>query len=288
MYSKTVEFDIEISKYLAEKGFVRRRQLIEDLIKTHKNESGYSTKSINRKLDSMVKQGKITILKYEDLKKFGIEEDDKRSSYVTLKKTEKITEHIDKVLENITSKNPVQQKMALKELDLYKKQHVLTPNQLDVLVSQLDIEDIAVVDHLLRIVYTYIDTRKIDPFSKHETINMLRLLLNKYPVPLQHYKSLRTHVIYLLGYFNDHTVIERLEQDAETLENLSDIIQDYESYYTANLIEDHREELYLFEEKLRLEGKKDSAQFVSNIRAKAMMHLGMYDDPFEPADSTGW
>lgn len=288
MYSKTEEFDIEIIKYLAEKGFVRRRELIADLIKTHKNESGYSTKSINRKLDSMVKQGKITILKYEDLKKFGIEEDDKRSSYVTLKKTEKITEHIDRVLENITSKNPVQQKMALKELDLYKKQHVLTPNQLDVLVSQLDIEDIAVVDNLLRIVYTYIDTRKIDTFSKHETINMLRLLLNKYPVPLKHYKSLRTHVIHLLGYFNDHTVIERLEQDAETLENLSDIIQDYESYYTANLIEDHREELYLFEEKLRLEGKKDSAQFVSNIRAKAMMHLGMYDDPFEPANSTEW
>ena len=287
MYRKSIDFDTEVIDYLSKRGYVRRRQLLLDLMDIHKNDSGYSEKSLNRKIDSMVKRQIVTILKYEELHKFGIGEDDKRSSYLTLKKTEKIKEHIDNVIEKISSDNPIQQKMALKELERYGKQHVLTPKQLDILVSQLDTEDIDLIDHILRLVYTYIDKKNIEPSNKSETVMMLRTLLNKYPGPLPRHKNLRTHFIYLLGHYKDNAVIERLKKDAEELDTPRDVIHDYESYYTANIIEEHREELYDFEEELRLEGKEESAQFIAEIRVRAMIHLGMHDDPLKD-NVRGW
>ena len=287
MYNKSIDFDIEISDYLSKRGYVRRRQLLLDLLDMHKNDGGYSEKSINRKLYSMKKRCIISIIVYKDLHKFGIKENDKRSSYLTLKRTEKITEHIDNVIDKISSDNPIQQKMALKELERYGKQHVLTPKQLDILVSQLDTEDIDLIDHILRLVYTYIDKKNIEPSNKSETVMMLRTLLNKYPEPLLRLKNFRTHFIYLLGHYKDNAVIERLKKDAEELDTPRDVIHDYESYYTANIIEEHRGELYDFEEELRLKGKEEPAQFIAEIRVRAMIHLGMYDDPFKD-NVRGW
>ncbi|WP_406661899.1 hypothetical protein V7O66_05140 [Methanolobus sp. ZRKC3] len=119
----------------------------------------------------------MSILRYKDIDKFGIKEDDKRASYLTLRKTEKISSHIDTVIEKLSSDNPVIQKMALRELEKYGKQYVLTPNQLDILIAQLGTEDIDLIDHILRIVYTYIDKKDIEPYSKHEAVKMLRSLL---------------------------------------------------------------------------------------------------------------
>lgn len=109
---------------------------------------------------------------------------------------------------------------------------------------------------------------------------MLKTLLNKYPKPLPHrHKNLRTHFIYLLGHYKDSAVVDRLKKDAEELDNLHEM-HDYDSNYTAYVIEDHREELYDFKEKLLLEGKKEAAQFIDQVRALAMIHLGMRDNPF--------
>lgn len=284
MYKKKVNFDIEVIDYLSKKGYVRRRDLLQYFMELHKGDkdySGYSEKSINRKLDSMVKRKLITILKNGDLKKFGIEDNDKRASYLTLKKTEEITEHIDTVIEKISSDNPVKQKMALREIERYEKQYVLTPKQLDTLVSQLDTEDIDLTDQIIRIIYTYIDKKSIEPYNVPATINMLRELLNRYPHPLPSNKNLRTYFIFLLGHYNDYAVVERLKKDAEELGNLHEVLGEYESSYTANVIEEHREELYDFEENLRLEGKEEQAQFIAQARVRAMIHLGMYDDPFK-------
>ncbi len=281
MYKKNKDFEKEIIEYLAEKGYVKKRQLVEDLMNIHKKESGYSEKSINRKLYGMKERGLISILKYKELEDLGIKESDKRSRYVIIKKIEEITEHIDTVIKKLSFNNVVIQKMALKEIENYKKIYALNPIQLDLLISLLDTEDIDLIDYILRIVYTYIDKKDIEPYNSQKAIEMLRSLLNRYPLPLSHnYKNLRTHFIFLLGHYNDYAVIDRLKKDAEELNNLHEM-HDYESDYTAHVIEEHREELYEFEEKLRLEGKEEPAQFIAQTRVTAMIHLGMYDDPFE-------
>ncbi len=97
MKKKEYDFDTEIKNYLTQKGYARRRQLIEDLMKAHKNERGYSLKSINRKIDNLINQGIIISLKYSDFGKLGIEDADKRASYLTLKNISKIKEHMDKI-----------------------------------------------------------------------------------------------------------------------------------------------------------------------------------------------
>jgi hypothetical protein len=284
MYKKKANFDIEVIDYLSKKGYVRRRDLLQYFMELHKGDkdySGYSEKSINRKLDSMVKRKLISILKNDDLKRFGIQETDKRSSYLTLKRTEKITEHIDTIIEKISSDNPIKQKMALREIERYEKQYIFTPIQLDTLVSQLDTEDLELIDQIIRIIYTYLDKKNIEPYNEPATINMLRKLLNRYPHPLPSNKNLRGYVIFLLGHYNDYAVIERLKKDAEELGNLHEVLGEYESSYTANVIEEHREELYKFEEKLRLESKGEQAQFIAQARVQAMIHLGMHEDRFK-------
>jgi hypothetical protein len=280
MYKKGLDFDQEVIGILSKQNYVRRGELIQTLMNRHKKDSGYSEKSINRKLDSMVKRSIVIKLKGDDVKKAGIRVEDGRASFFTLKKTEEIKRHIDRIIGKISSNNPIIQKMALKELEKYKKRYTLNPIQLDILIAQLDTEDIELIDHILRIVYTYIDKKGIEPYNKPEAIKMLRSLLNRYPLPLSHnYKNLRTHFIFLLGHYNDYAVIDRLKKDAEELNNLHEM-HDYESDYTAHVIEEHREELYEFEEKLRLEGKEEPAQFIAQTRVTAMIHLGMYDDPF--------
>ncbi|WP_269849505.1 hypothetical protein [Methanosarcina horonobensis] len=108
------DFETEVKQYLTQKGYARRKQLIEDLMKKHKNELGYSLKSINRKLDNLKKQGMIIRLEYSDFGKLGIEDTDKNASYLTLKNISKITEHMDKILERLDSEESIKQKNGFK------------------------------------------------------------------------------------------------------------------------------------------------------------------------------
>ncbi|WP_407355416.1 hypothetical protein [Methanolobus sp. WCC5] len=280
-YKNTNKFEYNVISLLQKTPFIRKRQLIESLRTEFKKTRGYSIENIQKKLYDMEHKGILLVISPKNFQKFGIKDEDKRSRYVTLKKTEEIASHLDSVIGNISSDNSIKQKMALRELERYEKYCLLNPRQLDILIAQLDTEDIDFIDNILRIVYTYIDKKDIEPYDSPKTIEMLRNLLNKYPKPLLHRnKNLRTHFIYLLGHYNDYAVVERLKKDAEELDNLHEM-RDYESNYTANIIEDHREELYEFEEKLRLEGKEEPAQFIAQTRVTAMIHLGMYDNPLK-------
>jgi hypothetical protein len=71
------------------------------------------------------------------------------------------------------------------------------------------------------------------------------------------------------------------------LENLHEIGDEYKLGSTANIIEEHREELYEFEEKLRLENKIEAAQFIAEIRARSLIDLGLKEDPFKNSER-GW
>lgn len=285
IYMTQRDFEAEIKQYLTKKGYVRRKQLIEDLKKKHEKDSGYSLKSINRKLDDLIDQKIITCLKHSDFGKLGIEETDKRASYLTLIDSSKIKDHMDKVLERLGSGEPIKQKIALKEIDRYEQVYFLNPKQLDLVVTQFDegidkgIIDDELADKLLLLLYRYILEKGIEPTHKTETIDLLVKLLNKYPVPVSTYVNLRTHIIHLLGYYGHEAVIERFMEDARTLQDPFSVETDYDTEYTANLIEEHREELYNLEEELAIEGKDNALRFVSNIRTQALINLGLHEKP---------
>lgn len=282
------DFDTEVVKYLAESGYVRRRQLIEDLKKKHKKERGYSLKSINRKLDNLINQNKIRSLKYSDFENLGIEDNDKRASYLTLTDLPKIQEHLDKVLEGLGSEDSIKQKMALKEIVRYEQTYILNPKQLELVVTQFEkvIEreniDNELVDKLIILLKNYILEKKIEPANKTKTVCLLTNLLKKYPVPITRYKNLRTYILYLLGYYGHEAVIERFMDDARTLQDLHSLEENnvYNTKDIAKLIEEHREELFVLEEDLAIEGKTEAAQFVSNVRTTAMIILGLHENPY--------
>ncbi|NPE28394.1 hypothetical protein HNV12_16120 [Methanococcoides sp. SA1] len=287
-YKNTNEFEYNVISILQSTPFIRKRNLIEKLRTQFKKTRGYSVENIQKNLYEMQGAGTLLVIQYEDLHKYGIKEEDKRSRYVTLRKTENISYFLDSVINKLEFNNPIQQKMALKEIENYEQNYVLNPKQLDLLVSQLKTDDVTLIDHILRILYTYIDKKNIEPASDSETVKILRSLLNKFPEPLKHsLKSLRTHIIYLLGHYNDASVIERLKKDAETLDNLHEIIHDYESEYTANIIEEQREELYNFEEQLRLDDKEEQAQFIAELRVRSLINLGMKENPFKDNNIEG-
>ncbi|ABE51536.1 hypothetical protein [Methanococcoides burtonii] len=284
-YKNTNEFEYNVISILQSTPFIRKRDLIKKLQTNFQENRGYSHENIQRKLYDMQGAGTLLVIRYEDLQKYGIKEEDKRSTYVTLRRTGKITSHLDVAINKLQSNNPIKQKMALKEIESYEKHYALNPKQLDMLVSILKSDDTNLLDHVLRIVYNYIEYKKIDPSNETKTIDVLRSLLKKYPEPLRTHTNLRSHLIFLLGYYNDSAVVERAIRDAETLDNLHEIKEEYQLGTAANIIEEHREELYEFEEKLRLENKIEAAQFIAEIRATALIDLGLKDDPFKNKDN---
>lgn len=274
-------FDREVKEYLMQKGYARRRQLIQYLMKKHENERGYSLKSINRKLDNLIKQGIIVRLKYSDIKKLGIKDTDKRASYLTLKDISKIKTHMDNVFERLSSEEAIKQKIALKEIARYEQTYVLTPEQLDLVVTQFDKGigkdniDNELANTLLLLLNISILKKGIEPTNNKKTISLLVKLLDKYPDPSATNVSIKTHIIHLLGHYGHKAVIEQFIKDAKTLQSPFSVENVYNTEYTANIIEEHREELYELEEELAIEGRDKASQFVSNIRSNALEILGL-------------
>lgn len=281
-----IDIDTEIKEYIAEIGFVRRRQLVKYLIDNNPNKRGYSTRTINRKIDQMINSGILIKLKINDLKNFGVEESDERSIYLTLKSSSEIKNHLDRVFSLLKSGEEKDKKTVLDEINLYKKRYVLNPNQLDILVSNLISEDDELINKIRMIIYHYVTEKQIEPNNKKYFVEILRKLLERYPEPDIPYKNLRTDIIYLLGYYNDRTVIDQLIKDTNTVKNLDSIEKDYSSKFTSTIIEEHREELFDFINEVRREGKEEAAKFINRMRYQALRNLGMVDDSF--ADKGEW
>lgn len=265
-YKNRVNFEDEVAELLAEKGRIRRAQLVNDLLEGHKGERGYSLKSINRKLDQMIKTEFLISLKFKDLQKYGIEETDRRASYLILKKSLKMKEDLDKIFSYLDSGEPDVQKQVLEELARYKEKYVLDPHQLDVLAVHLDSKDDELVNDLLDILFKYITEKGIEPSNKEKILENLRALLKRHKKSPIENPNLRRRVTGLLGYYRDSFVIEQLKEDAETLEDPTSVSSDYYSEFIAPLIEEHSLELFNFQMDLKLRGKGKASELISRIK----------------------
>jgi hypothetical protein len=294
-----MDLDTQILNYIAEKGIVRIGQLVEHFteegfkkngnkeasLKKNKEEKlERSERTIHRRLRQMTNREQIITFNSKQFKKYGIEDPDGRAKYVALKNITEITEHMDKILKKLDSEEPIKQKMALKEIARYEQIYVLNPKELDLVVTQFykgidkEIIDDELADKILFLLYTYILKKNIEPTNETKTIDLLVKLLDKYPVPKN--VNIRTHIIYLLGHYGHKAVIQRFIEDARTLQDPFSVENDYNTEYTANIIEKHREELYKLEEEFAIEGRDYASQFVSNIRTHALINLGYHKNPF--------
>ena len=80
-------------------------------------------------------------------------------------------------------------------------------------------------------------------------------------------------MIWLLGYYNDKAVIDRLIEDAKDIDVLSSVMDDYSYEFTVKLIGDYKTDLFNLCTKLIDEGKEHNAKLIDEIRLKASNHL---------------
>jgi len=265
-----IDFDNEVVDYVSEKGFVRKGNLINYLHETHPSDSGYSIPNVEKKISKLIQRGILTTLKYKDLEAYGIEETDRRSSYIVPKDFSGIKNHIDSIFEGLEPNNIDMQKRVLDELNLYKRKYSLTPNQLDVLAQFLNSKDDELTLNILRIIYRHVINKNIKPRNEKEFLEKLRTLLKEYPHPVEEGSPLRSYIIWLLGFYNDKSVIDRLIEDAKDLDLFISVFDDYSYEFTARIIEEHRAELFELKSKLIDEGKITNAEHIDEIRLKAI------------------
>lgn len=284
-------FDGIVAKAFEGKNYLRRKDLISYLAMNNKDKIGFSEPSIARKLSRLLKEKEYFTIKYPDLEKYGISDDDKNASYIISKSSSEIKDYLDEIFGLLQTGDDVDKELVLKDLESYQLRYPLDGTQLDVLVKSLDAKEAALIDHLLRILHNYILQYNREPATPTELIKQLKLLLQRYPRKVEGYTNLRTHIIMLLGHYNQQDVVDRLVQDVKEVSNLQDIENDYIHEPTAAIIESNRKKLFDVERALRKEaekeldvvlrfGKEEKARFVGRMRFRAMEHLGIAKSSF--------
>ncbi|WP_407356410.1 hypothetical protein [Methanolobus sp. WCC5] len=234
---------------------------------------GYSKITLNHKIDKMAKRGIITIIKYEDLFKYGIEETDKRASYISLKQTAGIRLHVDEIFKLFEEGDIADKNLVISEIFSYEDAYVLDPLQLDVLAKNLGEDDLNLTFNILILLYRHVIEKGIRPNKEKAYLDSLKSLLEKYPISPKKKPSFRGYVFALLGVYNDKSIVEQLIMDAENMEDLSSVEEDYDKIFTARVIENHRTELFEVERNLIKQGKIESANTLRGIKNTARARL---------------
>ena len=284
-----VDFETTVIDYLSQHRYVRRERLIKDLMKSHPVETGYSEASINRKLANMRKAGLILILKKQkDLERYEIEKEAGNASYILAKNAFEIKKHYDYVFSKyktddiiLKKDDIIHKKIALKEITRYGMSPFLSPGYLNIMVLDLDYEDDDLINSLLELLYIQIINKGTKPGDKEIFLEKLRNLLERYSEGHADYRMLRCHIIWLLGYYNDRTVLKQLIKDAES-GKLSTFQNDYMHKFTARVIEDSKTELFDLEIELKEKRDTETVKILDEIRNEARIKV---NEAMEPAKS---
>lgn len=272
-----VDFDVELIDYVYKNRFVRREQLINHFIEAHNGETGYTRPSIERKIARLTKNGSLIIVKQPELEKYGIYDEDKRASYLTVKEIIDIDVYLDTLFSYFISNKKYDKNSILIEIDLYKDKYSFTGEQLDVLVNYLSTDDENLQFHLIRILRDYILYKDITPTKKEKLLKSVNDILCKYSKEPGKYESRITYLIFILGYYNSDSVIDWLNYDLinpNIVDRFEKIRNDYSSIYTARIIDRHKLELFNLINDLKKEGKEEEARLVYNIKHEAAKALG--------------
>lgn len=288
MSKSDINFEEEVKNLLILNGKMRREELISALTEAHtqiiKNghttvENRYSKPTINRNLKTMVDSGTILRLDYYQLKQYGFDVEDKRSTYYFTPEGLKLKAHIDDMLKLLKTGDEIDKRMALKELNRYGKLYSFDESQLDLLVENLTSVDPELINKFLVTLEINITKKGKEPTNKEALLQALRNVLDKYSAPKGHSGHIRNCAMSLLCHYKDEYIIDQLIKDATTLPNPQEVEHDYDIPSIAEIIVNNPSRLFEVENQLMKEGKHSSVDFISNIRSESMKHLGMSNLP---------
>lgn len=273
-----VNFDVEVVDYVRKNRFIRRSQLIDYIIKSHGGERGYTRPSVERKLARLTKIGSLVIVKQPELEKYGIYEKNKNASYLSLEEIVNLNDYLDTLFSYFESNDPDYDKNSiLNEIDLYTDRYSLTREQLDVLVNYLYTNDEKLLLHIIRILNEYIIDRNITPTNKDPLLKSYSGILAEFAGKSKTLEGYRRGVIFVLGHYNDDSIIDWLKEDLKSLKDentFNTIKEDYGNVYTARVIDKHKLELFNLINQLKKEGKQEEARLVYNVKHEVAKILG--------------
>jgi hypothetical protein len=282
--SNDINIDIKIQDLLMINRFIRKRALIEQLMK----KTGLSQVTIIRKLDYLISNKEIAIIGYDSLRKYGIEDTDKRAVYLASKETLALNTHIEAVFELFNTNDVNSALIGIRELKNYEAQYYgryfLDKSQVDKLVKVLEktisnktFKDDTLRYDLLGIIFNELTRHFVIPSNKQTFVEILKELLKQYPSSEYYNKSNNPipYITHILGIYMDHVVIDRLKYDTEACDPqiLRNIEIFYSNWYPAKLIDDNKIELMKFEVELQKKKKSEAIEFIERLRRGAGLHM---------------
>lgn len=272
------DFTGEVRKTFGNLPYIRLRGLIAKLESEHRNRIGYSRVTLGRKTKSLC-DDKILVKVYsDDFKKYGIKDEATNAVYLLFKETTEIKDHIDGVMKLLGSDDPKDIALVLKELENYRNRYLLDSIQLDRFIEKLEIRDDKLRYSLFMLIFEQIN-RGVEPIDMPQLQEILRSLLVQYPLESHKQHSLRSITIELLAYCSDPIIIDYLIKDINAFDSSPNneifayASNTYSTEMIANMVEENRSKLFALEKKFIKEGKENSANLISMIRANAIRNL---------------
>jgi len=226
----------------------------------------------------------ITTLKYKDLERFGIKEKDKRATYIILDKIAKSVPFYDKVFKLLKKGTEREQKNALIEIEDLMKDIVLTPKQLDEILDLMNEKNLDLCSNILRIINSSIYDKKIFPSDierfKKKLINFYEKTLKEKTKgvgggkPSTTLLNMKAIIVDLLGLLNDEIIIKWLKEDIQGDKDFERLAgEGYVSWTIAKLLDEHKEELFDFQNSL----DEGWSKVVFSVRANAQALLSTHE-----------
>jgi len=269
-----VNVENEIENIILTGGPIRTDRLVQKLIENNPKKRGYSQKTLYRKISTLKGAGRISEVPPEEYSSYNITETDGRAIYLTVPIAEDRKKHIDMVISDIPKGNAIDQYQSFLELLLYKGYYALSPSQVDIIGAALlrtmkDENGGDIVYMALQILHEVIIEKDTPPLDSMKLRERLHGVLGNFR-DISKYRPNVRYAIQILGYFDDHAVIEQLAYDAPKLVNDENLINEYTYPEMRAVIEHHRSELYEIEKSFVRNGDTQTAKVIHQIRKTAL------------------
>ena len=266
-----INLDTKIVEFIKMQGTIQYSDLIDQFTIKESKEFRRTKATIDKRLFKLREQNKISRIKGNSKLGHDISDKDGRTSFYSIAERKELEEHIKAVVKELRSKDDLIFREALNELKNYNN-YFLTPNELNILSSQVDNMTAEVVQEILYLLLRHhskkgILPKNIEQFSQNliSAFQLFSKIHEKGVIP----QDLRKLILHFLGILESEKIIECIKQDMRSGRTSERILLDYRDKQVAKIIEGHNTELFQYMAKLNPETKKAEREFLAKIRAQA-------------------
>ncbi len=294
-------------------GYIEETDVIERIRFRHKDELikkeesrdkqlriGYSPLTIRRRIGKLIKEGLIASIKSDkDLEKFGIYRSDRRSAVLMLIEAKSEGDYLNKIFGEFSLSNDrIDVLHLIEEAELSEDKILISPNNLTVLATKLNIKDENIRRRIIYILYKHAKNR-VFPNNLNKVSLIIKKLLTELKIPMFFFITTKEqmtpqvgyrfniyeYAVWTLGLYESPYIIGELLRIVSSIKrgdlteiNTPDGKHTYNLYpYEQNpflredmiaIIEKNKQRLFEAERKYRKQGNDPAADYIFQIRRR--------------------